>query len=74
MLPEQMFVEINVVGIIRVRTDALRKNVVRINVDRTNAVNRKYVRANAVGKILYSMFSPSKVLKIEVGNHLCPIQ
>jgi hypothetical protein len=30
MLPEQMFVEINVVGIIRVRTDSLRKNVVRI--------------------------------------------
>ncbi len=69
-----MFVEINVAGIIGVRTDALRKNVVRINNDITNAVNRNSVRRNAFGKILYSMFSPSKVLKIDLRNHLCPIQ
>jgi hypothetical protein len=60
MLPEQMFVEINVVGIIRVRTDSLRKNVVRINIDRTNAVNRKSVRANAVGKNYIACFHLQK--------------
>ena len=37
-------VEINVAGIIRVTTGALRKNLVRKNVDRTNAVGKNYIK------------------------------